>query len=472
MSEIVAPLGIRTIATDTGPNKSRFASEEGHPASQGGHSSEDISKRADAALPGLEKWFETMRNERGYGGPVVHWWQQSMMYTGAGLDWRYEGIIAGYLKLWEKTRQLPWLDKAIRAGNELLRGQRPDAHFRSSGFEINPSTAGTPHEAACDIALLLLARSLKDLDDPRWKRYLECARANLEMYYLARLWDDDILAFADSTTGKAFVPNKAATAAEAMLLMAEITGDARWAELYGIPTVARIVKLQVTDKGPLDGAIAQNSFGELTVDKYFPLYISRCIPALLKVYALTGGDYYLTSAIHAMAFIERWSDEDGSLPTAVYANGRASSHPSWLAPLGDILRAADLLRSHGYDTEFSATRERFFGSQDTSGGFQTATGFAGQASGRRSQLPDARDLLHVAGWCDKSFRYLAGHVTRDFKPVSLTGTFESDCTFRGKHFQMVETPEVLEFWRRGHVRYRWRKGALTPEIATEEFWLR
>ncbi len=33
----------------------------------------------------------------GYGGPVVHWWNHSLAYQGAGLDWRYEGIIDGYL---------------------------------------------------------------------------------------------------------------------------------------------------------------------------------------------------------------------------------------------------------------------------------------------------------------------------------------------------------------------------------------
>ena len=58
------------------------------------------------AIIGLDKWLDSMRVDwptPGYGGPVVHWWNHSLAYTGSGLDWRYEGIIAGYLKLWRKT---------------------------------------------------------------------------------------------------------------------------------------------------------------------------------------------------------------------------------------------------------------------------------------------------------------------------------------------------------------------------------
>ena len=49
----------------------------------------------------LERWPETMRDPDGYGGPVIQVWQQCLHYAGAGLDWRYEGIITGYLQLHE-----------------------------------------------------------------------------------------------------------------------------------------------------------------------------------------------------------------------------------------------------------------------------------------------------------------------------------------------------------------------------------
>ena len=39
------------------------------------------------AITGLDAWFDSMRVEwptPGYGGPVVHWWNHSLAYQGAG----------------------------------------------------------------------------------------------------------------------------------------------------------------------------------------------------------------------------------------------------------------------------------------------------------------------------------------------------------------------------------------------------
>jgi hypothetical protein len=100
-----------------------------------------------------------MRGPGGYSGPVVHWWRDCLDYSGPGLDWRYEGIIIGYLNLWAATGEASWLAKARRAGDDLMNGQLPSGNFRNSCFELNPNTGGTPHEAACDLALLRLAEA-------------------------------------------------------------------------------------------------------------------------------------------------------------------------------------------------------------------------------------------------------------------------------------------------------------------------
>ena len=70
----------------------------------------------------LDAWLETMRGPDGYGGPVAHWWQNCLSYTGAGLDWRYEGLISGYLTLWARTGEPRWAARARRAGDDLRRG--------------------------------------------------------------------------------------------------------------------------------------------------------------------------------------------------------------------------------------------------------------------------------------------------------------------------------------------------------------
>jgi hypothetical protein len=425
----------------------------------------------DAAVAQLDAWFETMRGPAGYGGPVAHWWQQSLMYTGAGLDWRYEGIIAGYCQLWERTGDERWLARARRAGDDLVAGQLPDSHYAASAFEINPATGGTPHEAACDAGLLLLATVLRKAGYADWKWYAACAERNLGSFYIEQLWDWEMRSFRDSPAMPSFVPNKAATACEALFLLAEVSGEERWVEQYAIPTLDRILTHQVRGQGRLDGAIAQNSIGARAIHKYFPVYIARCVPALLRGYHWTHDEQYVECALRAMRFVARWAYADGSFPTAIYANQRVNRYPSWIAPLGDVLRAADELQPYGFDVDLSATKHWLLAGQDESGGIQTAVGFEAQAGGRRSQAPDVRDVLHVAGWCDKTFRYLTAHVGPKL-PSGESKSFEIACLFQGQALRLMETPTIIEISHQGGISYRWRKGEPWAEVASPEFWLR
>lgn len=426
-------------------------------------------KPFDHALARLDAWLETIRGAGGYGGPVAHWWRQSLSYTGPGRDWRYEGIVAGYLLLWRRSGDERWLSKAQRAGDDLLAGQ-VGYHYAASGFEENPCSAGTPHEAAADVALLLLALALRQARRAGAEHYAAGAVRNLHGFYIDQLWDANAKSFRDSPAVASFVPNKAATACEALFLLAELTGDSSWVDRYALPNLRRILEHQVRAPGRLYGAIAQNSFGPRVVEKYFPIYIARCVPALLRGFGWTNDERLLDGALGAMRFVVSWMDADGTLPTAIYANAKASRGPAWLAPLGDVLRAADLLRPHGFAADLRAAQQHLLAAQDASGGIQTARGFAAQALGRPAKLPDARDLLHVAGWCDKAFRYMAAHAGPAL-PAARSEPFDAECSFGGRSFVMAETPAELTFARRGAVCYRWRKGAAWAEINDPVFWL-
>ena len=432
------------------------------------------------AVARLEAWLETMRCPGGYGGPVAHWWQQSLLYTGPGLDWRYEGIISGYLILWQRTGDHRWLRKACRAGDDLLAGQLANGHFAASCFELNPASAGTPHEAACDVGLLLLAKALTVGGGqrpvpgglPDWQPYADCAERNLQAFYVEKLWDAEARAFRDDPGTPSFVPNKAATACEAFFLLAEVRQDDRWVQRYVLPNLDRIVAHQVQEPGLLDGAIAQNSLGRRRVEKYFPKYIARCVPALMAGTRWTGDARYADAGRRTVQFLARQVQPDGSLPTVLYPGRRSNRYPSWIAPLADVLWAADAVRDMGLDVDFAATRARLLAGQDASGGIRTATGFAGQAGRRPGDLPDVRDVLHVAGWCDKAFRNLATAFKGDLPQNVTSNRFETACIFRGSHVQFVETPNLIEITSDGKVRYRWCKGATWPEITMPEFWLR
>jgi hypothetical protein len=464
------------------------------------------------AIAKLDAWLDTMRVEdpkvglRGYGGPVSHWWRSSLLYTGPGLDWRYEGIIAGYLTLWGKTGEQRWLDKAVRAGDDLVEGQLENGHFPASAFEANPAAGGTPHEAACDIALLLLAKELKEPNTERtegsevagdsgafssieangsaparenydWQRYFEAAERNLQAYYLDKLWDHQVGYLRDHPRVASFVPNKAATASEAFFLMAEVSGKEQWIDKYALPTLGKILAHQIHDGSPLDGAIAQNSFGARIIEKYFPFYIARCLPALVKGYELTDRERYVEAALAAMNFIAHWTYPDGSLPQVVYPGGRVSRYPSWVAALGDILRIAVLLQPYNLNHDFGSIHQRLLLGQDESGGFQTATGFGLQANifhtdDNLPYVPDIRDLLHVAGWADKAFRFLSIHAATSFPIEFKDIEFEADCERRGEQLHFRETQHLLEITSPGAIQYRWSKRKPWAEIAAVEYWLR
>lgn len=420
--------------------------------------------RADA-------WFDTMRNSDGYAGPVSHWWESCLQYTGAGLDWRYEGIIAAYLTLFRCSTEQRWLDKACRAGDDLIHGQLANGNFRSSSFELNPASGGTPHEAACSLGLLLLAQELHERKHVSGIHYADTAEYNIRSYWIGRLWDAKAAAFRDDPERATFVPNKSATLVEALFLLAELRGDQALIDRYALPTLDAILRHQVCG-GNLDGAICQNSFGTHKIEKYLPYYIARCIPALVLGYKHTKRAVYVDAALRAMRFILRHQYEDGSFPQAIYPDGRINRYPQWIAAIGDILRAIELLRPHGIQTNPAALAWMLAG-QQPSGGFATAHGFASQVlQSHPGGPPDMRDILPVCGWSDKAFRalttQLAAGLSLDETPYPAFTPFTTTAQLRNKRGSWHESATAFSFSTGTRTIYRWQKGHAWADVCGRE----
>ena len=363
-----------------------------------------------SAILGLDRWFDSLRVEwptPGYGGPVVHWWNHCLGYQGTGLDWRYEGIIAGYLALWERTDQRVWLDKAVRAGKDLVNGQLPDGSFRNSRFELNPGIGGTPHEAAADVGLLMLADSITDHDAVVGDQLFRTARHNLESYWIEQLWHESTATLWDDPGLPSFVPNKAATFVDAILILAKKSANDDLVERFVLPTVKNILDMQVADPtSPLDGAIAQNRFGNTIIEAYFPLYIARCIPPLLAASGLTGDPQERSGALRAVRFLERVRDPDGGFPQVIYRKGKMNRYPRWIAGAGDIVRAFVTANEYGAEVDPIPTINWILSGVRLDGHIATASGF------RRvvpwvSRRDRHADEIGVVGWCDKAFRALS-----------------------------------------------------------------
>lgn len=430
------------------------------------------------AVANLDAWLETMRvtdaaGRSGYGGPVVHWWQNCLTYTGPGLDWRYEGIILGYLALWQKTGETRWRDKMCRAGDDLVEGQLPGGNYLHSSFEQNPYSGGTPHEAAADLGLLRLALALRDAGDARWQRYAEAAARNLRCYYLERLWDEAAQSFRDHPDVPSLVPNKACTLVEALFAWAEIAGSDELIVRYALPTLDTVLALQVHAPAHLAGAIPQDVQRGRVTHKYFPYYIARCIPALFLAYEHTRRQRYLDGAVAALRFVAGWVGDDGLLPQVVYPH-EVNAYPQWIAPLGDVLRAARLLAVHEHDGRLAALQDTLLVGQLPSGGTATARGFGAQMKQRQrgGRLPDFRNNLPVAGWADKAFRYLAGELSAGTTlPPATLATYETLCSVKGRQATWLETEAEMTLATARHTLFRWQKGqSWAGTVAPEVMW--
>jgi hypothetical protein len=435
----------------------------------------------DHALARLDAWLDTLRGPSGLptatctpaglGGPVAHWWCSSLLYTGPGFDWRCQGLILGYLALWERTGRPSWLDKAHQFGDELVAAQLPDGHYPASAFELNPACGGTPHEAAIDLALLSLAAALRSAGDPGWPAYRSAAVTNLRQYYLEKLWDPQARLFRDHPQIASFVPNKAATACQAFFSWSTLDGDLRWAEGYARPNLEHILDYQVTAPGPLHGAILQNTFNGRLVPTYMPYYIARCVPALVQGYAWFGQERFFQAAWDALDFVLRQQDRFDGLPPALYPGPQVNRWPRWRAGLGDVLLAGEALRPYGFTPDLSELLAFLLAGQDETGGIQTAVGFGAQTGGAPPDLPDFRDLLHVAGWCDKAFHALAPYASPAGLPSAVSGRLQADCLFAGRRLRFYEDAERLQAACAGKTVYLWIKGEPWAREAAPEFWL-
>lgn len=404
----------------------------------------------------LHAWFETTRVDGGYGGPVSHWWRDSLRYAGPGLDWRYEGLIHGYLTLYASTGDDAWLDVATTAGRDLVTGQLATGNYRASAFERNPELAGTPHEACASGALERLARVARDAGR-EWESFATTARRNLQ-WHLDALWRDGPETFSDTVGLDSYVPNKIASMADAVLELVRLTGDDALVDQVIQPAMEAVLDLQV-ESGEYRGAIHQLATGSADAahgdGKFFPLYVARCVPPLLAVGDETGDDRFVDAAVRAGEFLQRVERDDGSFPQVLYETGHRNVSPRWVAGVGDVLRAYDALNEQGYDFATQATADWLLSGFDGCGAFRTARGF-GRVVGR-GESDTLRDVLHVVGWNDKAFRWLTTRV--DDVTTVETGTTRTRCTFDGTPGRIVEDADRIEFVPTGRVErtYRWDK---------------
>lgn len=416
------------------------------------------SERVSQAIGRLDHWLETMRGPYGYGGPISHWWDFSLIYTGQMLDWRYEGIVCGYLNLYRATEQAIWLDRATRAADDLVHGQRPDGRFWNSCFELGPAVGGTPHEAAADVALLEVAKSLRASGSSGWEKYLSAAERNIRQYQIDRLWNGR--GFKDQPDNDCLVANKNATTLEALLLYQTLTDEPMQQYIEGAAQV--ILEAQVSN-GPRAGAMVHK--GTHQHQLAIGIYTARCVSGIARLMThLPRAEYrdFMVRAVHYLAGLI----QSNSTYFGHYRDGRLIAAPRWISPSGDLLRA--FLSACEYVEVPEAWIERLASmlveAQYPTGGIPTAIGFAARGSSRPySDLPEFRDVLPVVGWCDKAFRALT--MVTPLVSVASTSPVEIACHWRGRRCHYYEDDLEMSLTDNQDKKrlYLWRKAKTYPD---------
>ena len=402
--------------------------------------------RIAQSIANLDAWLETMRQPGGYAGPVAHWWQNRFQYAGPGLDWRYEGILIGYTALFEKTRNPIWCHRVEKAALDLMNGQLKDGNYRASRFEMNPDRLGTPHEAAATLGLLTALPLLGEKE-----RALDTAKRNVDNL-IDKLWDGEGFNDVSGIAGR--VPNKLATLAHALLLLAQASTDERYLS-YADSALEDVLRYQ-EESGRLRGAVHQYAPNRGNGDgRFFPYYNARCIPPLVIAAELLDRPSYLETARDILGFIKMTMHEDGSWPQVLYGNGARAKWPRWVAGVADILLAYEYLAEPIPEVAFTRLLEH----QLPTGGFPTAAGFGAQiGQGLAQSTPDYRDVVPVVGWNDKALRLLSKLLPDGF-PLPEAANADADVSIKVGTTRAVfqETATEVTIRSEDQSIYQWHK---------------
>jgi hypothetical protein len=382
------------------------------------------------------------------------------------LDWRYEGIVMGYINLYRKTKQQVWLDKAKRAALDLTDGQYPCGNYRYSSFERGAVPGGTPHEAGADIALLNLAKLLQEESNSEWLVLYKKAANNIENYLLRHLWTGEY--FRNLPGSKYYVANKSATILEALLLYYDFLCTLDHSYAKRVMSIITKTADSIVRLGLSGGGIAHSS----TRRDSHVFYTARCLWPLAKLYEVTSKENYLKVAEQIAHFISQMRRPEGGFYQVQYHNGKIGKYPIWIAACGDILHALSTINglTVNYNELIEINTTWLLRHQDSCGAIRTSHGFGiWLGNQNEKQESDFNDILHVCGWNDKAFRFLSSLLAEGSNiPPPNTEPCQVDCFYNGKKAIYYEDENQISVWSQKGRKplYHWNKkdklASLTP----------
>jgi hypothetical protein len=410
----------------------------------------------DAALGRLEGWMATMGGSAGYYGPVVGLRGVSMAWCGIGHDWRWEGLLDGWITLHRGTHDPVYLDRMDAALNALTSAQLANGAFCNSYFENNPFEGGMPYEPALMAAVLRTLHYMKEIAHPCPAGTAEMVERFVEERLIKELWNKVLKTFNNwlQSDFERYSPPAVASIVEILCDYAKLTDSAKRLAPYIEGAAHSLLACQFQD-GPRAGALPLSNQDGSDVS---PCMAARALPAFARLQQQTGDARFATAGDSLERFVRKCLLPDGGIEMMVFAHRPPRVAPLFIGATADVLRSFERAGRHDA-TLMRAHLPWLLSHQTASGGFDTAMGFEDGRGCKR--LPDWRDVIPVCGWTDKVYGLLAGLVE---KPVSLVtgGPVSRSVRVRGEEVVFVEDNVSMTLKSKNTDWFIWRKRTVCP----------
>ena len=422
-------------------------------------SNTDNTSGAVAALGALESWLETLHGAGGYYGPVVGMRGTTMSWCGPAHDWRWEGLLDGWVARHRHTAEPVYLDRIEQAFRDLQHAQLADGSFRNSCFEHNPCEGGMPHEPAVMAAVLRAGRYLQE----QGRAWPDGAATMLERFVEERLikalWNKTLRTFNNwlQSEFETYSPPAVASVVEALLAYGDLTGTSeRWTP-YVTGAAESLLKSQFRD-GPLAGALPVSSADRASAS---PFLAARCLTALTMLHRRTGDARFSEACDALTGFVKRGLQPQGGIACMAYAGRPDRTAPLYTGATAGTLLALDR-GARLEEALLNAQLDWLLSLQSAAGGFDTAVGF-GQGL-RRRDPPDWRDALPVCGWTAMVYALLAHRGGATASRQVTTAPVCRAVMVRGLRAEMTEDANTIAIRNHSEPVYVWRKRTLCPEV--------
>lgn len=412
------------------------------------------------AVGALEGWLETFRGAGGYTGPVVGVRGMALSWCGPAHDWRWEGLLDGWVARHRLTQDPVYLDRIVQAFRDLQAGQLADGSFQNSSFEHNPLEGGMPHEPAVMASVLRAGRYLQDVG----REWPDGAATFLERFVEERLvkslWNKTLQTFNNwlQSDFTVYAPPAVASIIEMLYEYGDLTGTtARWTP-YIAGAAESLLKSQFR-VGPLAGAFPANQTDRASAS---PFLAARCLPALMQLHRRTGDNRFAEAGDQLADFVKRELQGEGGIACWVFANRPARVTPLLTGATAIALSA--LSRTERLDDVLGNQQITWLlARQSALGGFETAVGF-GRGLPQRNP-PDWRDVFPVCGWAAHVYALLANRMTGSATCVKTrVDQIRREVTVRGRRGEIIEEADTLTIQTGNNPVFLWRKRTAWPEV--------